>query len=97
MAEHDGRDVLVMDAAGARLVGLISRTDILQSYSFYSEDSFAGKEAFCAKDFQADAARARGPAAGGATGQGEAAAGAGAGTEDCRVCSAHTDCSEFKS
>lgn len=88
MAEHDGRDVLVMDRTGSRLVGLISRTDILQSYRFYSDDSFASKEAFCAKDFAADAAEARGPGA--VAGEQKAAA------EPCTVCSAHTDCADFK-
>lgn len=46
MAENDGRDVLVLDQQ-QKLVGLISRTDILQSYHVYSDDSFAPKEAFC--------------------------------------------------
>ena len=43
MGENDGRDVLVMDRQG-KLVGLISRTDILQSYDFYSNDSFAPRD-----------------------------------------------------
>lgn len=91
MAEHDGRDVLVMDRTGTRLVGLISRTDVLQSQNFYSPDSFASKEAFCAKDFAADAAEARGPGADGAKKeQGPQL------EEPCKVCSAHTECAEFK-
>lgn len=90
MAEHDGRDVLVMDRTGTRLVGLISRTDILQSYDFYSEDSFGQKEAFCAKEFERDAAEARGLGAGaGVEGQQQQ-------EEPCKVCSAHTDCAEFQ-
>jgi hypothetical protein len=106
MAEHDGRDVLVMDRTGERLVGLISRTDILQSYRFYSDESFASKEAFCAKDFAADAAEARGKRETGAeTPQREQQAGQGqrqgqgqgqAELEPCKVCSAHTDCADFK-
>lgn len=35
------------------LTGLVSRTDILQSYHFYSDDTFASKESFCNKDFSA--------------------------------------------
>lgn len=43
MLENDGRDVLVMDRQG-KLVGLISSRDILQSYQFYSDDSFAPRD-----------------------------------------------------
>lgn len=78
MAENDGRDVLVMDRQG-KLVGLISRTDILQSYQFYSEGSFTPKEAFCGKELATAAVLA----------------GVVAAEEPCSTCSAHTECSDF--
>lgn len=82
MAEHDGRDVLVMDRTGARLVGLVDRTHILQAFGLYSDESFGSKEAFC---------KARGPegSMGGSGGDGPE-------EEPCKVCSAHTDCADFR-
>ncbi|EWM29703.1 polynucleotide adenylyltransferase region [Nannochloropsis gaditana] len=79
MAENDGRDVLVMDRQG-KLVGLISRTDILQSYQFYSVGSFAPKEAFCGKELATAVLQA-----------GEVVK-----VEHCTTCSAHTDCRDFR-
>lgn len=83
MAENDGRDVLVMNRQG-KLVGLISRTDILQSYQFYSDDSFAPKEAFCTKGLVSAALMEGGEI----VGQQEH-------EKPCTVCSSHTDCPDF--
>lgn len=79
MAENDGRDVLVMDRQG-KLVGLISRTDILQSYKLYSEGSFTPKETFCGKELATAAVLTGGMAA----------------EESCSTCSAHTECPDFR-
>lgn len=82
MAENDGRDVLVMDRQG-KLVGLISRTDILQSYQFYSDGSFAPKEAFCTKALVSAAMDGNGEVVGQQP------------EKPCTVCSASTDCPDF--